>query len=702
MAQTLSLTLSKPTASILTTRPSLPYTLLFLILLCLAGYYTFHRHHSHPSPSPSQYNSQNARLFQALFLNASSNATISSFLHSLTLHPHLAGTPPALKSVQYVRGQLQASGLKTHVTEYKALLSYPARASLSAHFSNGSSADLFLREVGQSGPIVAPYHAYSPSGSVFARAVFVNYGREEDYRELGALGVSVSGCVAVARRGSISRGGVVERAEKEGAVALLLYAEGVGIERGTVMRGSGDPLTPGWAAVEGGEILGLEDVEVLKRFPKIPSMPISTENARMILGSLGGPQVPDGWRDTLLDKGIRVGEGPTFLNLTYKEEKNIATVQNVLAVIRGWEEPDRYILLGNHRDAWTYGAVDPNSGTAALLDIARRFGLLLRSGWHPRRTIVLCNWDAEEFGMIGSTEWVEQNLENLASKAVAYLNVDCAVQGPGFFASATPQLDNLLVEVTKQIKDPDSEGMTVYQTWVAANRNINVGRLSGMDSDFAAFVQHAGIASVDLYYGKDFPVYHTAFDSYDWMKKNGDPLFHRHVAVAGIWGLLALRLADDPILPFDYHSYAAQLQEHTKALSVLLDSDISLRPIKASIQELVAAANGIQELKKLGEQESMENPLELWRRALNDRLMLAERGFLGADGLKGRRWFKHLVYGPPNDHESKLSFFPGIADAISRGAKITKTERQSDVQHEIWRVARAIQRAAMVLRGELT
>ncbi|XP_058085240.1 probable glutamate carboxypeptidase PLA3 isoform X2 [Magnolia sinica] len=385
-----------------------------------------------------------------------------------------------------------------------------------------------------------------------------------------------------------------------------------------------------------------------------------------------------------------------------KEEKNIATVQNVLAVIRGWEEPDRYILLGNHRDAWTYGAVDPNSGTAALLDIARRFGLLLRSGWHPRRTIVLCNWDAEEFGMIGSTEWVEQNLENLASKAVAYLNVDCAVQGPGFFASATPQLDNLLVEVTKQIKDPDSEGMTVYQTWVAANRNINVGRLSGMDSDFAAFVQHAGIASVDLYYGKDFPVYHTAFDSYDWMKKNGDPLFHRHVAVAGIWGLLALRLADDPILPFDYHSYAAQLQEHTKALSVLLDSDISLRPIKASIQELVAAANGIQELKKLGEQESMENPLELWRRALNDRLMLAERGFLGADGLKGRRWFKHLVYGPPNDHESKLSFFPGIADAISRGAKITKTERQSDVQHEIWRVARAIQRAAMVLRGELT
>uniref|UniRef100_A0A453M0L0 Peptidase M28 domain-containing protein n=1 Tax=Aegilops tauschii subsp. strangulata TaxID=200361 RepID=A0A453M0L0_AEGTS len=167
------------------------------------------------------------------------------------------------------------------------------------------------------------------------------------------------------------------------------------------------------------------------------------------------------------------------------------------------EEPDRYVILGNHRDAWTYGAVDPNSGTAALLDVARRLGIMLRSGWTPRRTIILCSWDAEEFGMIGSTEWVEENLGDLQSKAVAYLNVDCAVQGMGLFAGSTPQLDKLLIDVTRQVKDPDVEGKTVHDTWSTMNGGINIERLARTDSDFAPFLHHAGIPCVDLYYGKE-------------------------------------------------------------------------------------------------------------------------------------------------------------------------------------------------------
>ncbi|RVW25071.1 putative glutamate carboxypeptidase AMP1 [Vitis vinifera] len=284
-------------------------------------------------------------------------------------------------------------------------------------------------------------------------------------------------------------------------------------------------------------------------------------------------------------------------------EKKIATIHNVFAVIRGSEEPDRYVLLGNHRDAWTYGAVDPNSGTAVLLDIARRYALMMRQGWQPRRTIVLCSWDAEEFGMIGSTEWVEQNLLNLGSKVVAYLNVDCAVQGPGFFAGATPQLDNLLIEVAKKVQDPDSESMTIYDNWMITNKVINIQRLSGVDSDFSPLLQHAGVPSVDLYYGRDFPVYYTAFDSYNWMTNHGDPLFQHHVAVSGVWGLLALHLADDPILPFNYVSYTEQLWE--LLLTVLLSATlgttqisyatwvkgtVSLHPITASIQELTSAA----------------------------------------------------------------------------------------------------------------
>ncbi|KAL5708932.1 glutamate carboxypeptidase II [Ranunculus cassubicifolius] len=677
-------------------------TLFFLFLLCILAFYTLH----HPNPSPPVIKSRNAIHFQQFFLSYATNYTFSSYLKSLTLHPHVAGTEQSLETVHYVENHFKELGFDTHRVEFNPLLSYPLKTSISVLYGNGSSKDLILIENGEGGKVIDPYHAYSPSGMVMAKAVFVNFGRDEDYRTLVGLGVNVSGCVVVVRRGEVARGGVVRVAEENGAAAVLLYADGDrfnGVERGTVMRGIGDPLTPGWGGVEGGEKLDLGDNEVLGRFPKIPSLPISVENAEIILRGLGGVKVPSEWRDTLVSDFGRVGVGPILVNFTYKEEKKVAKIHNIFAVIKGWEESDRYVLLGNHRDAWTYGAVDPNSGTAALLDIARRFSLLMRSGWTPRRTIVFCSWDAEEFGMVGSTEWVEQNLVNLGSKAVVYLNVDCAVQGPGFFARATPQLDNLIVEITKKIKDPDAEGRKVYETWKATNGGINIGRLSGVDSDYAPFLQHAGVPSVDMYYGKDFPVYHTAFDSYEWMEKYGDPLFHRHVAVSGIWGLLALRLADDPVLPFNYLSYAAQLQEHVSALEGILDGSLLLSPIKVSIKDLsIAAQAAIEEAKRLGEEANPDNILELKRRSLNDKLMLAERAFLDRDGLQGRQWFKHLIYGPPVDYESKMSFFPGVADAIYRATNMSKKEGQAVIQHEIWRVARAIGRAASALSGELT
>lgn len=286
---------------------------------------------------------------------------------------------------------------------------------------------------------------------------------------------------------------------------------------------------------------------------------------------------------------------------------------------------------------------------------------------------------------------------------MAYLNVDCAVQGPGFFASATPQLDNLLIEVTKKVKDPEAEGATVYEKWAARNQVNAIQRLGGVDSDFAPFLQHAGIPSIDIYYGRDFPVYHTAFDSYGWMKKYADPLFHRHVAVAGIWGLLALHLADESILPFDYISYAEQLQGHTGVLGKLLDRNVSLHPLVTSIQELASAAKEVEyEVKQLREQERRGDFIDLKLRALNDRLMLAERGFLDVEGLQGRQWFKHLIYGPPSSYESKLDFFPGIANALSQSTTKSQQNRQAAVQHEIWRVGRAIGRAASALKGNLT
>ncbi|CAJ1880867.1 unnamed protein product [Sphenostylis stenocarpa] len=691
--------------NVLTTKPSPLSTMVMVLILCILGFYALHFPHS----STRSSSSQNLSHVDTLFLSTSSNFTISSYLRALTVHPHLAGTKPASDTARYVLNHFSSLGLEAHTATYTTLLSFPLRSSLSAHFSDGSSASLRLTEPAAAG-VVPSYHAYSPSGAVYARAVFVNYGRERDYRALGTMGVNVSGCVVVVRKGgAIGRGAIVERAEAHGAAAVLVYGEGdtwrKGFERGHVMRGGiGDPLTPGWAGVEGGETLGLEDSEVLKRFPKIPSMPLSAEVADTILSSLGGVPVPHEWRGTLRSKVRHVGPGPTILNFTYQGEKKVATIQNVFAVIKGSEEPDRYVLLGNHRDAWTYGAVDPSSGTAALLDIARRFSVLLGLGWKPRRTIILCSWDAEEFGMIGSTEWVEQNLINLGSKAVAYLNVDCAVQGPGFFVGSTPQLDSLILEVTKMVKDPDSEGVSLYENWAAAagGGSNNIQRLSGVDSDFAPFVQHAGVPSIDMYYGRDFPVYHTAFDSYNWMAEYGDPFFHRHVAVTGVWGLLALHLAGDPILPFNYVSYANELQLYKNILSNLIDQKISLHPLILSIEEFASAAKEADdELKKLRLQETEGCFVDMKKRALNDRLMLAEKGFLDGDGLQGRQWFKHLVFGPSSDHE-KLNFFPGISDSITSSAGVTERERLASIQHEIWRVARAIRRAASALTGEFT
>ncbi|KAG7028188.1 putative glutamate carboxypeptidase AMP1, partial [Cucurbita argyrosperma subsp. argyrosperma] len=695
----------KQLTTLCSSKPSPVTTLLFFIIICVLGFYTFHSSSSSSFSATSSL--RNSVRYRQFLLSSASNYTVASYLRSLTLHPHLAGTEPSSETVRYVESHFRDLGFETHSIRYDALLSYPKYASLTARLPNGSVVRIPLSENVEG--VVKPYHAYSPSGTAYGVAVFVNYGRDEDYRALAAMGVTVAGCIAVARKGEFPRGVVVAKAEANGVKGVLLYADSdgyrQGFERGTVMRGIGDPLSPGWAAIDGAERLNLNDSEVLRKFPKIPSMPLSAEAAEIILSSLDTASVPSEWRDTTIKLGTAaVGPGgPTYLNFTYQGERKIATIHNVLAVIKGLEEPDRFVIMGNHRDAWSFGAVDPNSGTAALLDIARRFALLRKLGWSPRRTLLLCSWDAEEFGMIGSTEWVEQNIVNLGTKAVAYLNVDCAVQGPGFFSGATPQLDDLLHEVTAQVEDPDVKGATVYDTWTATNGIGNIERLGALNSDFAAFVQHAGVPSIDVYYGRDFPVYHTAFDTYDWMASYGDPLFHRHAAVGSIWGLLALRLADDLILPFSYVSYANQLQAYRDILNDILDGSVSLQSLSTSIHEFKSAAEEIEnEAKRLREQETFTAVALFQTRALNDRLMLAERGFLDVDGLRGRTWFKHLVYGPSSDYESALSYFPGIADAISESMKMNQSEGQGVIQHEIWRVVRAITRAAAALKGELS
>eukprot|EP00250_Pteridium_aquilinum_P021645 c25187_g1_i3 orf=413-2740(-) len=668
------------------------------------------------------------------FVETASRTKAAQHLKELTRLPHVAGSSEDMATAAYVQASFEKYGMKTHLKDYEVLLSYPLERSVTLSFPNGSVVSLSLREEplqGESNSTIAkatpPFHAYAPSGNVTAEVVYANYGRQEDYTKLEDLSVNVSGKVVIVRYGEVFRGDVVSIAANAGASAVILYSDPkdfagggkdgffpdakwlppTGVQRGTVFQGVGDPLTPGWPSTAHGE--RLSDADVAAILPRIPSLPISADDAWCILSTLGGVIAPPEWHGDLHIPQYRVGAGAVKLNLIYTETKKLTMVRNVFGVIEGAEEPDRYVLLGNHRDAWTFGAVDPSSGTAALLEIARRFGMLRRRGWQPRRTIILCSWDAEEYGTIGSTEWVEQNIDSLAVKAIAYLNVDCAVAGPGFYAAATPQLDNLLKEVTKEVHDPDIHEKSVYDMWAASTKGRSmVTRLGGGGSDFTSFLQHAGVPSMDIYFGKDYPVYHSLYDNFYWIEKFGDPTLKRLIAAATIWGLTSLRLADDLIIPFHYKVYAEELEAYTKAVEQRLAGhgpsvNVTVEPILSAIEifeEAIAEVEKEAEIFysiKMGMESS--TPLVMAARVLNDRLLLTERAFLDNYGLMGAVWHKHLVYGPSKGDEYSVSFFPGINAAISNAAK---DGTWSVVQHEVWKVSRAIERATLVISGQLT
>ncbi|KAF5202476.1 N-acetylated-alpha-linked acidic dipeptidase [Thalictrum thalictroides] len=678
-------------------------------------------------------------LYTSTSLITNSNSTISHHLYTLTRRPHVAGTQANADAASYVLSTFTSYSLPSRITSYYVSLTYPISRSLTLTQSQSDPPTSITFDLTQkiysgdpfaTNEVLPTFHAYAKSGTAVGKVVYVNYGRVEDYDTLKQMGVNVSGTVALARYGEIFRGDIVRNAHLAGAVGVVVYTDkkdygggggenkgypddrwmpSSGVQVGTLYSGAGDPTTPGWASKSSSECerLSNEEVEQSGDVPLIPSLPISWADGEFILRSIGGQVANDDWQGSPDSSVYRVGPGPGFLNLTYSGSQLINEIQNVIAVIEGAVEPDRFVILGNHRDAWTFGAVDPNSGTAALLEVARRFGKLKRKGWRPRRTIILCNWDAEEYGLIGSTEWVEENREMLASRAVAYLNVDCGVSGPGFHASATPQLDELLKQATQQVRDPDNSSQTLYESWITSSELPLIGRLGGGGSDYAPFVQHIGIPSVDILFGGGYPVYHSMYDDFVWMKKFGDPMFHRHVAAASIWGLVALQLADKEFLPFNYLSYADELQTSTKVLhDEVLHKGIDFTPIYKSIRNLKIAANEINnQIKALEETrgwEFLRNKDSLKVRELNDRLMMAERAFTDRDGLRGRPWYKHLVYAPSKHDDYGSKSFPGIDDAIEVAKSLNTREAWQVVQHEVWRVSRAITHASLVLNGGLT
>ncbi|KAM4123612.1 hypothetical protein ACJW30_01G171500 [Castanea mollissima] len=626
--------------------------------------------------------------YHSLYISTSlsDNTSISHHLHTLTRRPHVAGSEANAEAAAYVLSIFTSSNIKSHIASYEVSLTYPSSRSLTLIPPPPETPTTFnlRQEIYDGDPyadvadeVQPTFHAYAKSGTVSGLVVYVNYGRIVDYLTLKEMGVNISGTIVLARYGEIYRGNIVKNAYEEGAIGALLYTDRKdygggggdtrwfpdekwmppsGVQVGTVYNGIGDPTTPGWASTGDCERLSEEEVEKGGDVPLIPSLPISGADGETILRSVGGDVAHEDWQGSIDAPTYRVGPGPGIINLSYTGNQIIGTIQNVIGIIEGAEEPDRFVILGNHRDAWTFGAVDPNSGTAALLEVAERLGKLQKKGWKPRRTIVLCNWDAEEYGLV---------------------------------------------------QDPENSSQTIYDSWVDSSNSPPIGRLGDGGSDFAAFVQHVGIPAAAMFFGGGYPVYHSMYDDFVWMEKFGDPMFHRHVAVGSVWGLVALWLADEEFLPFNYLSYAKELQKSTKDLKdEISETDISLNPLFKSIDELRKAATTMNNQRKVIIESkgwaSMWNKDHLKVRELNDRLMMAERAFTDQDGLFGRSWYKHLIYGPSKHDDYGSKTFPGIDDAIEKAKNLNTADSWHAVQHEVWRVSRAVKHASLVLNGELT
>jgi len=650
-------------------------------------------------------------------------------LRRLTLEPHIAGTKEDYDTAVYVRDQLRSYGLAAELKEYEVWLNYPNTPTVLELITTRRQ-KLNTREAvvpgdpTSSNPRITPlFNGYSASGDVTGPVVYANYGLPPDYEALKKAGVDVKGKIVIVRYGNSFRGVKAKVAEDHGAVGCIIYSdpEDDGYMQGDVypkgpwrpvasgQRGSvqylfdypGDPLTPGRPAIPGETRLKPEQATNLTR---IPVQPIAYDVARTILDQLKGPVRPSGFQGGLPFAYHVGGTNDVKVRLKTDMDYKIRKIWDVVARIDGNEEKDRWVVLGNHRDAWVFGAVDPNSGTSAMLELGHGFGELLKQGWKPRRTIILCSWDAEEYGLIGSTEWAEELAKDLKEKAVAYLNLDAAVSGANFGASSVPSLWKLMRAATRDVKDPKT-GKSIYQQWqdrARENRpeteqNAGEARIAalGSGSDYTPFLQHLGVPSTDMGFDGDYGVYHSAYDSFYWMDHFGDPGFQYHVAAAQLWGTLAMRLADADGLSLDYTDYARQVRDYfTEAMKLArirnLAGSLDEKAMTSALDDFTQEAERVEKARLDAVRDSNRAKLA----KINDALVEAERQFLDQRGLRGRAWYKHQIYAP--------GFYTGYAaQPLTDFRQALDDRNTTNAKEGLERIVDAIKRVTHTLREAL-
>jgi N-acetylated-alpha-linked acidic dipeptidase len=669
--------------------------------------------------------SQAQRRWEERFRAVPTPNSAREHLKILTREPHIAGTKADYDTAIYVRDQLRSYGIAAELKEYDVWLNYPNAPSIVELIASRRKRlnihePVVSADPTSSHPNITPlFNGYSASGDVTAPVVYANYGLPNDYDDLKKAGVDVKGKIVIVRYGNSFRGVKAKVAEDRGAVGCIIYSDPAddGYMQGDIypkgpwrpgesgQRGSvqylfdypGDPLTPGRPAIPGVERLKPEEATDLTR---IPVQPISYDAARAILSVLKGPVRPRGFQGGLPFAYHLGGTTDVKLRLKTDMDYKIRKIWNVIARIDGNEEKNRWVILGNHRDAWVFGAVDPNSGTSAMLEVGRGFGELLKQGWKPRRTIIFGSWDAEEYGLIGSTEWAEELATELKEKAVAYLNLDVAVSGPHFGASSVPSLWKLMRGATVDVKDPKT-GKSVYQQWQDRAREgrsegepsseARIGAL-GSGSDYTPFLQHLGIPSTDMGFGGDYGVYHSSYDSFYWMDKFGDPGFVYHVAAAQVWGTLALRLAEADALQFDYTDYAKQIREYfaeTVRIARLrnLGTAFDERSMNVAVDGFAIEAERVNKLRQDAVRDSDRATLT----RINDALIQTERQLIDPRGLRGRVWYKHQIYAP--------GFYTGYAAQPLTDFRQALDDRNGpNAKESLQKIVQAIQRATDKLK----
>jgi len=681
-----------------------------------------------------------------------------AYMNRLAARPHNVGSPYDKENAEWILGKLKEWGLDAHIEEFDVLFPTPKERVVELLEPSRFRAKLAEPPVpedptsSQTSEQLPTYNAYSADGDVTGRLVYVNHGVPDDYEQLDRLGISVKGAIVIARYGGSWRGIKPKVAAEHGALGCIIYsdprddgyAEGktfpngewrppMGVQRGSVADMPvypGDPLTPGVGATKDAKRLTVAEAQTIT---KIPVLPISYADAKPLLAALDGPVAPEAWRGGL-DLTYHLGAGPAKVHLVVKSNWDIKTLYDVLATIPGSQSPDEWVIRGNHHDAWVNGADDPISGTVAELEEARAFAELRKQGWQPKRTLIYAFWDGEEPGLLGSTEWVETHAADLTRHAVAYINSDS--NGRGYLgAGGSHTLERLVNEVAHEINDPE-KNISVWKRSQLARIGREQGEAAkeartrkdlriealGSGSDFTPFLQHLGIASLDLgFFGEGGGgVYHSIYDDIYWYDHFSDKTHVYGRALSQTAGTTMMRLADADVLPFEFGDFADTVKRYAGEVKALwqtkhdeieernlqleegvfsatadpektfvppareaLPPHLNFAPLDDAVDHLSRASEAYE--KALSTHESTVPAGEL-----NPLLIESERSLLDPHGLPKRPWFQHMIYAPGLYTGYGVKTLPGVREAIEQ-------KEWSEAGEQIPRTAAAIEREAALL-----